>query len=157
MDDDKLLDKIKTALKKVDSTGKIKDEPEMSPGPDKDDSEINRLISLSNPFSFSSFSMTGLTSCSIPPLTTSQISSLGASSYASMPNYNKNEVLEINGKGADIKINGKSLTTTIEAIEARLAILVPNPKKLEHFEALKKAYDNYKTLEALCELLDEET
>ena len=28
-------------------------------------------------------------------------------------------------------------------------VLVPDPKKLEKYKALKKAYDNYKTLEAL--------
>ena len=40
----------------------------------------------------------------------------------------------------------------LEDIQKRLAILVPDPAKLEHFAALKKAYDHYKLLEALCEL-----
>jgi hypothetical protein len=40
----------------------------------------------------------------------------------------------------------------MEAMSKRLAILVPDPDKLEHFEALKKAYDHYKLLEALCEI-----
>ena len=35
-------------------------------------------------------------------------------------------------------------------MEQRLAILVPDPEKLEKFEALKKAYEHYKTMEALC-------
>lgn len=52
----------------------------------------------------------------------------------------------------DVKIKGVSIGEAIEKINKRLAILVPDPAKLEHFEALKKAYDNYKTLEALCEL-----
>ena len=52
----------------------------------------------------------------------------------------------------DIKWKGRSLGTLLETIESRLAILVPDPEKLEHFEALKKAYDHYKLLEALCEL-----
>lgn len=43
-----------------------------------------------------------------------------------------------------------------KGIEDRLAILVPDPKKLEHFEALQKAYQHYKTLEALCQLPDKE-
>ena len=51
-----------------------------------------------------------------------------------------------------VKINGKDLAEFMETISKRLSILVPDPAKLEHFEALKKAYDHYKLLEALCEL-----
>jgi hypothetical protein len=51
-----------------------------------------------------------------------------------------------------VKINGQDLAQFMETISKRLAILVPDPKKLEHFEALKKAYDHYKLMEALCEL-----
>lgn len=50
----------------------------------------------------------------------------------------------------DIELDGVSLRTTLLAIQDRLAILVPDPKKLEQFEALKQAYDHFKTLEALC-------
>ena len=56
----------------------------------------------------------------------------------------------------DIKWMGRSLTNLLEKIENRLAILTPDSKKLEHFAALKKAYDHYKALEALCELPKEE-
>ena len=52
----------------------------------------------------------------------------------------------------DVKIKGVSIAKALDDINKRLAILVPDPKKLEHFEALKKAYNHYKTLEALCEL-----
>lgn len=51
-----------------------------------------------------------------------------------------------------VKIKGQDLGEFMETISKRLAILVPDPKKLEHFEALKKAYNHYKTLEALCEV-----
>ena len=51
-----------------------------------------------------------------------------------------------------VKVNGQDLGEFMETISKRLAILVPDPAKLEHFEALKKAYDHYKLLEALCEL-----
>lgn len=60
----------------------------------------------------------------------------------------------------DIKCQGniflkdKDLGKLLEQIEHRLAILVPDPKKLEKFEALRNAYEQYKTLEALC-ILDE--
>jgi hypothetical protein len=52
--------------------------------------------------------------------------------------------------GTDIKIDGKSLKEFMKKMEQRLAILVPDPKKLEKFEALKKAYEHYKTMESLC-------
>lgn len=55
---------------------------------------------------------------------------------------------EFNG---DIKWKGRSLEQMLETIERRLNILVPDPEKLEHYEALKKAYEHYKTLEALCD------
>jgi hypothetical protein len=58
---------------------------------------------------------------------------------------------EANFEG-DVKIKGVSIAKVLEDIQSRLAILVPDPAKLEHFEALKKAYNNYKTLEALCDL-----
>lgn len=37
----------------------------------------------------------------------------------------------------------------LKTIEDRLAILVPDPEKLEKWEALKEAYDHYKSLEGL--------
>ena len=60
---------------------------------------------------------------------------------------------EFEGK---VKINGQDLAQFMETISNRLAILVPDPAKLEHFAALKKAYEHYKTLEALCEIPKEE-
>jgi hypothetical protein len=56
----------------------------------------------------------------------------------------------------DIKWKGRSLGDMLTTIEKRLAILTPDPAKLEHFEALRKAYQHYKTLEALCEIPKEE-
>jgi hypothetical protein len=53
--------------------------------------------------------------------------------------------------GTDIKVNGKSLKDFMNKMEERLAILVPNPAKLEQFEALKKAYEHYKLMESLCQ------
>ena len=60
---------------------------------------------------------------------------------------------EFEGK---VKVNGQDLGEFMETISKRLAILVPDPDKLEHFEALKKAYEHYKMLEKLCELPKEE-
>lgn len=49
----------------------------------------------------------------------------------------------------DVKIKGRSMVKMIEGIEKRLAILQPDPAKLEKWEALQKAYAHYKLLEAL--------
>jgi hypothetical protein len=51
---------------------------------------------------------------------------------------------------ADITIGGRSMKKMLEGIEHRLSILVPDPKKLQRYEALQQAYEHYKTLEALC-------
>lgn len=50
----------------------------------------------------------------------------------------------------DVTIRGINVLDLLKSIQDRLAILVPDPKKLETFEALKLAYEHYKTLEALC-------
>ena len=49
----------------------------------------------------------------------------------------------------DFKIDGVSLKDTLNAIQDRLAILVPDLEKHEKYAALKAAYDQYKLLEAL--------
>jgi len=51
---------------------------------------------------------------------------------------------------ADIVIDGVSLKDTLKGIQDRLAILVPDPKKLEKFAALKASYEHYLLLEKLC-------
>ena len=90
----------------------------------------------------------------------------GASGYQSIynttgPTYSWNTLnqpnkVHITGAGiemdadADITIGGRSMKKMLEGIEHRLGILVPDPKKLERYEALRQAYEHYKTLEALC-------
>jgi hypothetical protein len=52
----------------------------------------------------------------------------------------------------DVKVQGQSLVKLLEKIEDRLAILMdPTPERLEKFQALKKAYDNYKLMDKLCQ------
>ena len=93
----------------------------------------------------------------------------GASGYQSIyntagPTYSWNTLnnpsntnkVHITGAGiemdadADITIGGRSMKKILEGIEQRLSILVPDPKKLERYEALRQAYEHYRTLEALC-------
>ena len=56
----------------------------------------------------------------------------------------------------DIKIGDRSLKTFMDTVEKRMAILQPDPAKLEKFEALKKAYEHYKHLESLCEIEEDQ-
>jgi len=75
-------------------------------------------------------------------------------------NVNPTPGLKVNGDAefeGKVMINGRNISEFMETISKRLAILVPDPAKLEHFEALKKAYEHYKTLEALCEVPKEES
>jgi hypothetical protein len=77
-----------------------------------------------------------------------------ASSWSGI-NNNTHSTLKVSGNAEfdeDVTIKGVSILKQIEKINERLAILVPDPAKLEHFAALKKAYEHYKTLEALCEI-----
>ncbi len=57
----------------------------------------------------------------------------------------------------DVTIKGRNITKMLEKIEDRLAILMdPDPTRLEKFQALKKAYDNYKLMDKLCQETPEE-
>jgi hypothetical protein len=61
--------------------------------------------------------------------------------------------LKVSGDAAidgDLTIQGISIIETLQKIQERLAILVPDPKLVDKYAALKEAYEQYKTLEALC-------
>jgi hypothetical protein len=57
--------------------------------------------------------------------------------------------LKVEGKDADIFINGQSLSDWMSAVEQRLSILRPRPELQEKYSALQEAYEHYKTLERL--------
>ena len=62
---------------------------------------------------------------------------------------NKLENLDINSiTEEDIEIHGKSLGKAIQALEERLAILVPNPEIEKEFEQLAAIRKQYMELEA---------
>ena len=74
---------------------------------------------------------------------------ISSGSTTPAPGLKVNGDAEFEGK---VMINGRNISEFMETISKRLSILVPDPAKLEHFAALKKAYEHYKTLEALCEI-----
>ena len=55
--------------------------------------------------------------------------------------------IHINGKDADIVINGKSFTETMAKIEDRLGIFRPNPELEKEFDELRQAGEHYRQLE----------
>lgn len=64
-----------------------------------------------------------------------------------------NSALKVSGD-ADIQgnltVQGTNVTEILAKIQDRLSILVPDPKLLAKYEALREAYEHYRTLEALC-------
>lgn len=83
----------------------------------------------------------------------------GGATWTTFNNSNSQSSLNVKGDAefeGKVKVNGQDIGEFMETISRRLAILVPDPEKLEHFEALKKAYEHYKMLEKLCELPKEE-
>lgn len=125
--------------------------------------DLNSFDSMmSDPMNMS-YSVTGAQGSSIPAgsytINTSQLNGTSGSYFYANPTITVGSAphssLQVTGDAdfeGDVKIKGRSIVDMIETIEKRLAILVPDPEKLEHFESLKKAYEHYKTLEALCQL-----
>ena len=58
--------------------------------------------------------------------------------------------IEIKGEDADIKINGKSMKTWMEAVEERLNILTPNPELEADWDELQELGERYRRLEQKC-------
>jgi len=56
--------------------------------------------------------------------------------------------INLTGEDADIQINGKSLTATLQALEERLNILVPNTELEREWAELKQLGNRYRKLEA---------
>jgi hypothetical protein len=63
---------------------------------------------------------------------------------------NQSGTIEIKGEDADIKINGKSMKTWMEAVEERLNILTPNPELEKEWDDLRRLGERYRKLEQKC-------
>ena len=64
------------------------------------------------------------------------------------PTVTQNSTLVLNGKDADIQINGISLTDVLKNIEERLTILHPNTELEVEWSQLRELGDQYRRLEA---------
>ena len=63
---------------------------------------------------------------------------------------NQSGKLSLQGTNADIDINGKSLMKTLEALEERLNMLVPNSELEKEWDDLRRLGNRYRKLEAKC-------
>ena len=63
---------------------------------------------------------------------------------------NQSGTIEIKGEDADIKINGKSMKSWMEAVEERLNILTPNPELEQDWDDLRRLGERYRALERKC-------
>ena len=63
---------------------------------------------------------------------------------------NQSGKISLQGTNADIDINGKSLMKTLEALEERLNMLVPNPELEKEWDDLRRLGNRYRKLEAKC-------
>jgi hypothetical protein len=63
---------------------------------------------------------------------------------------NQSGSIEIKGEDADIKINGKSMRTWMEAVEERLNMLTPNPDLEADWDDLQELGERYRALERKC-------
>jgi hypothetical protein len=122
------------------------------------------LRQLQLDFDLSSISTISLDSNMISALTTEQITALDWSSAIqptvlsgssgslpyTMPGAFTTEAsskITLKGDQADIEINGRSLTATIDSIERRLAILRPNTELEQEWQELQELGQRYRELE----------
>ena len=59
--------------------------------------------------------------------------------------------IKLQGKNADIDINGKSMTAWMEKVEERLNILTPNPELEKDWDDLRRLGERYRKLEKKCQ------
>jgi flagellar motility protein MotE (MotC chaperone) len=71
-------------------------------------------------------------------------------SGTSAADLNQSGKLSLQGTNADIDINGRSLMKTLDALQDRLNMMVPNPELEAEWDDLKKLGDRYRKLEKKC-------
>lgn len=110
---------------------------------------LDSLLNMATTQYYYTGNLTGAANVTIPTHNFSY-STLGTSFATGI---NSSSGLKVTGDAefdGDVKIGGRSIKESLATIEKRLSILVPDPKKLEKYAALKKAYEHYKVMEAMC-------
>lgn len=113
----------------------------------------NPFGTYSSPVTFGptvSGSHTGLGGQNAYTYTTNTTSPWISVSNGGTGSINPSASIEIKGKDADIKINGKSMVAWMEAVEERLNILTPNPELEKEWDDLRRLGQRYRALEKKC-------
>ena len=71
-------------------------------------------------------------------------------SGTSAADLNQSGKLSLQGTNADIDINGRSLMKTLDALQERLNMMVPNPELEKEWDDLRRLGNRYRKLEAKC-------
>lgn len=124
----------------------------------KRSSSKGKRMSKTKPITISSFPGYGAVPPTYSNVTITSIGATTAPIYTTGTGYNPVEAtwsgatnttkINLDGKDADIVINGKSLLDTLNALEKRLNILVPNTQLEKEWAELKRLGDQYRKLEA---------
>jgi len=88
-------------------------------------------------------------------LTTTGLNTTTGTSIGIGPDYNmkvaQSGQIDIRGKDADIRINGKSMNQWMEQVEQRLNILTVNPELEKEWDDLRRLGERYRKLEKKCQ------
>ena len=145
---EQIIESLRTSLQSVPEVDCYKQangwsDPQYGAVPPLTVSNINGNI---NGTTYSNISLTG------SPLTFSNTAghvwtTSGTGSPYTITSPYQSAKIQLNGKDADIEVNGESLMTMLHRIEERLNILVTNDKLEEEWEELKSLGDQYRRLE----------
>jgi hypothetical protein len=83
------------------------------------------------------------------PVWTTTTNNTGAYTFANQ-NIQPNNTVHIQGEGADLLINDKSLKTWMEQVEERLNILTANSEMEAEWDQLRRLGERYRKLEKKC-------
>lgn len=104
-------------------------------------------MATSNTFTISPYTTTAGTVLTSSPYTINPTWTTVANG-TSPTHINSGGKISLNGKEADIEINGVSLSSVLDRIESRLGLLRPAPELEKEWEDLKQLGDEYRRLEA---------
>ena len=96
------------------------------------------------------YSSMGVGSITAAQISTANVSGIAASAYVNTIAQTPVSI-DPDGKikATSLELDGVDIGLTLAKIQERLAILVPDPKRLEKYEALQELYTQYKMMEAL--------
>jgi len=120
-----------------------------------DDIFVNPVDDWGTTYSIDTSSTSSLYNTMIGPYPSFNVGAVGSSYTTNSTGFNGtgfSSDLQVKGSAnfdGNVTIKGVDLVKLLETIQDRLAILVPDPEKLEKYQALKKAYEHYKLLETL--------